>query len=259
MKRSSNGTLRLYADSARESALLLRRHWLIIPATFGLILTWGLAAYLIGIISGGLPFLGLVFGLMLGLAQAACLGTFYGWVGDVSLSRAPVWKQFRYETFMSVISMGFFLFLIQLSVRAIQGADGTNAVSLFVQLALVIWCNPMPEIIQHIAPDSMNGAMLCYEFMKEQGIAWLGAMLLVMSPLLLLSGPSELLTVIGSMNPLFPLGALIVPWITLASSLFDGAGNGYTVGAITLLISSILGLWTMVFRSVLFQRLSGRR
>lgn len=244
--------------AARESARLLLRHWLVIPATCGLILTWGLFAYVIGGIFGGSTVLGMITGLILGLIQAACISTFYGWIGDVSVNRAPTWRQFRYETFVSVISMGFFLFLVQLSVQALQGGGGANAVTLFLQLALVIWCNPMPEIIEHIAPDGMNGVMLCYEFMKEHGVAWLGAILLVMSPLLLLSGPSDLLTVISSMHPLFPLGALIMPWMKLMSPLFDGASSGYAVGAMTLLVSSILGLWTMVFRSVLFQRLSGR-
>lgn len=258
MKRSPVGLLRLYAEAARDSARLLRRHWLVIPAAFGLILMWGLSAYVIGGIFGGSHLLGMVFGLILGLMQAACISTFYSWIGDVSLNRSPIWRQFRYETFVSVISMGFFLFLIQLSIQALQGGSGGNAITLFIQLALVIWCNPMPEIIQHIAPDGMNGVMLCYEFMKEQGVAWLGAILLVMSPLLLLSGPADLLTVISSMHPLFPLGALIVPWMKLASPLFDGVSGGYAISAITLLISSVLGLWTMVFRSVLFQRLSGR-
>jgi hypothetical protein len=210
-----------------------------------------MAFNLVGILFGG----SFVTGLILGLLQAGCITYFYSWIEDVSLNRAPSWLEFRYETFISILSFGFFLFVVQLSIQALQGGAGQNAITLFIQLALVIWCNPIPEIIQHIHPDGINGVSLCYQFMRERGIAWIGAILLVMSPVYIISGIQDLLTAISSMSPLFPLNSLIIPWLALSSRFFSGFQIGYIP---IFILTLLLALWTMVFRSLLFQRLSGR-
>jgi hypothetical protein len=255
MKSSSRGIIRLYCDSGSESLRLLKRHWLIIPASVGLIVGWMVITQIIGSLFGG----SLISGFILGLLQAAMIGTFYSWLHDIALNRTPSWREFRYETFVSVISIGFFLYLIQLGSHAFQsGGEFGALVILFIQLAVVIWCNPAPEIIQHIQPDGMNGVMLCYEFMKEHGAAWLGAMILVMSPILILTPLEGFLITISSLNPVFPFAGIATSWMSLSTNLLIGLVPHFAISMLAILISSLLGIWIMIFRSVLFQRLAGR-
>jgi hypothetical protein len=255
MQSSSRGIIQLYWDSGSESLRLLKRHWLIMPASVSLIVGWGVLTQIIGSLFGG----SLISGFIIGLLEAAMIGTFYGWLHDIALNRTPSWREFRYETFVSVISIGFFLYLIQLGSHAFQSGGEVGAlIILFVQLAVVIWCNPAPEIIQHIQPDGMNGVMLCYEFMKEHGAAWLGAMLLVMSPILILTPLEGFLITISSINPVFPFASIAASWMNLSTHLLVGLVPNFVVSIIALLISSLLGIWIMIFRSLLFQRLAGR-
>jgi hypothetical protein len=104
----------------------------------------------------------------------------------------------------------------------------------------------------------MNGVMLCYEFMKEHGAAWLGAMILVMSPILILSPLDGFLITISSLNPVFPFAAIAASWMSLSTNLLVGLVPHFAISMLAILISSLLGIWIMIFRSVLFQRLAGR-
>lgn len=252
MKARSNSLLRLYGDCGIESFRLMKRHWLIIPGSMSLVVVWGVAHLVIGGLFGS----SLITGFMLGFLQAALLGTFYSWLHDIALNRIPEWREFRYDTFVSVISIGFFLSLIQLAAQAFQsGGEFGELMLLFVQLVVVIWCNPAPEIIQHVRPDGMNGIALCYQFMREHGAVWLGAMVMVMSPLLLVSPVEQFLTTILLMHPVFPLAALASSWSTLTTHVLSGLVPTIAISAAALIVSSILGLWIMIFRSILFRKL----
>jgi hypothetical protein len=260
VKQSALSTIELYSETARESVRLLRRHWRIVPASLGLVMLWIFSFSLLGSFFSLLAGLSLIGSLILGLLQAAIIGMFYNWVADIASNRTPDWRTFRYETFSSVIAFGFFFYLIELSAQALGGSrEGFNLVTLFIHLVVVIWCNPAPEIIQHIQPDGVNGIMLCYEFMKEQGAAWLGAIVLVVSPLLFISGTDGLFTVMRAMNPLFPVAALALPGSEVSSAVFGQIFGGMLGSIGTLFVSLVLGIWIMIFRSILFQRLSGRR
>jgi len=234
-------TLQLYQQAARETWEKIWGNWWIglLPLLYGSIFFF--TARLVT------P-LGIVGGFILGLVLAVCTSSYlYFLAAVVNGSRVNVsdlaesWRPYL----GSVISIMFFLYIVQYTLALLLPPSAeTRTLAMFIDWALLIILNPIPEIIYLGRSEGLNMLQESGDFLRGSGVEWF-------VPLLALALFSFLL----------PLPILLVPLqvgqLTFPTLSGTGIFFGSVVGLFWGLVSAFLLFVLMVFRGFLFRALSG--
>jgi hypothetical protein len=195
--------------------------------------------------------LGMIGGMVLGLVVAACWSSYLELASQAVAGTKirPTWVEFR-RTFgarlWDVVSVMFAFWIISLLMGpALKGPEGERVAAVF-GLAVAFFFNAVPELLYQGNSRSFALLIASGRFMVANPVVWLLPNIVFASLLLLPTGrlavkhPAELLLVFGNTFS-SPLGlvTMVAAWPTWTWPLI------------------LFGLhYVMVFRGILFQRLS---
>ena len=195
--------------------------------------------------------LGMIGGVVLGLVVAACWSSYLELASQAVAGTKirPTWAEFR-RTFgvrlWDVVSVMFAFWIISLLMGpALKGPQGERVAAVF-GLAVAFFLNAVPELLYQGNSRSFALLIASGRFMVANPVVWLLPNIVFASLLLLPTGrlavnhPAELLLVFGNTFS-SPLGlvTMVAAWPTWTWPLI------------------LFGLhYVMVFRGILFQRLS---
>ncbi|MDP2316165.1 MAG: hypothetical protein Q8P41_24925 [Pseudomonadota bacterium] len=240
--RLLSATLRIYVDAARESGKAFPRSaWAFITliSCFPLLM-------LVGMLIAPLGFVG---GVIYSILNAACAGTYLALVKDAlsvrrSLGPASVRANLGAHTW-DIIGVLFPLWMVDL-VLSLLGAPAL--VPLIYGIAVFLFLNPVPEMIGRSRSGGLELLREAGQFMMQSGPEWLAPQLLVLAGLWL-AFPAQTLPILSLVGPRFGF--------TTTGSLAVSAGAtpaGWAIGFGLVALVHLL----MLFRSALFEQLSGR-
>lgn len=244
-------TLQIYADALRKGTAALFRHiWIV-----GLVPAYTLLLQLVGGLAMNLGFAG---GFLVFLAIAACASSFLTVIGEAVAHGRVRFEELgqTFGQFFSRLITVFFMFWIVKLLLGMIVSTNPNMMWLviFVNTAIFIVFNPIPELIYQGRSDGMALLEDAVQFTRDNLIEWWIPMAIVLAPFFLIDTQVGFLVMakLGVQNGLELVIGLVAPWIPLS-------GTALTLVATTL--ASILIVWVMLFRGFLFRALheSGRR
>lgn len=243
--------LTAYSSAAVKAGQAMLRNWPIIPGAVGLYLISEIVQTLLAPFQMG--------GAMLaGTIQLILLGLFYHWISS-AIGRKRIsfaeYLEYDFQRFFELISVAFIFFLIQFPVQLIAGAPGLGLLPFAVHFAIVIFVNPVAEVIMIKRLQSLEALSEAAQFVRANWIEWFLPQLILLLPILVIS-PLAILTVVALTDPLAP--ALIffhaMQMVLRATQLFAfPLGFGLSVGSVLLVV---LVIWICLFRVLLYQDLA---
>jgi hypothetical protein len=239
--------LKLYARLAGKAIRLALRGW---PAAAVL----PLYAALLQIGGGLLAPMGMVGGLLLGVLLAFLASSYLNLLSLAVAGRKIGFGDFR-ESFLAhfgdVISVMFATWVIQLAVSVVARSFGDRGTIIFVlvDLTMVVFFNPIPEMIYLGGGRTRSFGLLMEagRFITAHWPEWLAPSILMAAVLLAPTG-------------LIQHGPLAMRLLAF-QSLFSLDGLTATLNRIPLLLKPFMLIflsWAMVFRGLLFTELSFR-
>jgi hypothetical protein len=239
--------LKLYARLAGKAIRLALRGW---PAAAVL----PLYAALLQIAGGLLAPMGMVGGLLLGLLLAFLASSYLSLVALTVAGRKIALSDFR-ESFLAhfgdVISVMFATWVIQLAVSVVARSFGDRGTIIFVlvDLMMVVFFNPVPEMIYLGGGRTRSFGLLmeAARFITAHWPEWLAPSVVMAAVLLAPTG-------------LIQHGPLAMRLLAF-QSLFSLDGLTTTVNRVPLWLAPFMLIfmnWAMVFRGLLFTELSFR-
>ncbi len=248
-------TLQLYRQALLATWRSLTRNWLLVPAVV-------ILAVLMYLVTGMAMALGMIGGLLLGLANAFVVGAFLGLLEQAVASvRTMVWRDLwdvAGNYFWDVITVGFIVWVpLQILELGMQANPYGPAVVSAVFLLLFILLNPVPELIY----QGRSGAPLeilkdSYEFVLENWIEWFLPLAVVFAPFGL-SFFFSMSSQSGRLIGLDFLQLLGLPFAVL-SQWFQYLGLSSSMAVILVLCLTPVGaVLMMLFRGHLYKALTG--
>ena len=238
----------LYVRSAAEAATLLRRQWLLIPATMLLAF---IGLQLLRLVSSTGPMSGFVAGILLILLAS----TYLGWLQRMDHRRALHWREFLtldQGLVYATLNAAFILFVAQFIVQTLTADLNAAPARLGIGLLIYVVFNSLPESI-YIGSYAGSGALgHAALFTRDHWIEWYAPQLVLLLPWLIL-GPERVLVAIASANPLLPIGVVVQG--TLA--VFSPTNILSLLGVLAFAV--VMGSWFMLFRGALFRALEAGR
>jgi hypothetical protein len=239
--------LRLYGREAVRALRYATRAW---PVAFSLLLYAALLQLCAALVAP----LGVLGGILMGFAAAACLSSYLHLLSQAVAGRAIKLGDFQESfgaRFWDVVSVLFAFWVIDLVVGKViapqAGAKADIVVALF-GLAMAVFFNPVPELLYQGSSRSFQLLMESGRFISKYGLEWLLPNVLaaaaLMAPLGLLHGPA---------------GQVILHVATILSPNNDGMGvySLFARAPIYLQLPMLLFIhWLMVFRGLLFGELT---
>lgn len=200
--------------------------------------------------------LGMIGSLLGSIIDVLLMANFLAFI--LSLIR---YKKFTFrdvwESSLSIISplLGtfFVFFILQIVLSAVISGPNKLFVSGMFNLVLFVLFNPLPEIVSRREVGGIGALHEALEFMKENGPEWLGSLLLVFGPFLLLFSPKWMLWVVSSVDPLsgvfvfFKFGML---------TLLPNAFSFHFSSVFFVILGFYYMFFVFLFRMVLFEKLS---
>lgn len=237
-------TLQMYLECAVQASKWLAKNWLVLLASVALFLLFTMSIRLFG-------GLGLAGGFLLGFISALLTAQYYSWLQstvDKDRLRLEDFYQIDWPMFISVISVGFLLYLLHWVVSGIAAGMSDRSVILIFYLLIVFAFNAIPEVIYIKRLESVNAFGEALRFTKENWIEWYIPFIILLLPSLIFNpSPVSVLLQFALISPLFPGVMLIGAW----SQLFR------EVPQLGLVIGFIIAHWYMIFRGFLFRDLEG--
>lgn len=236
-----------YKSSAVKAGGALLRNWVMIPATM---LAGGCYILCISLFGGG-SFVG---GLFVGMVQIVLISLYYCWLKS-SIEREKLgWKDLIAldgSVFNAVINTAFLLFVVKFFISMLIQGMNLDWVLLMLQFGIIIFLNPLPEIVYYHRNDGMNAIQEAFEFVKENWVEWYIPFVALLVPWIFLA-PSALLSGIARMDEMLPASILVMTFQGVARFLpLDGA----SMGIVGLVFGIIAMNWFMIFRGFLFKEL----
>lgn len=241
-------TTKAYSAAAKDAAHMLFKNWIILVGSLAAFFAFLLIAPLVA------P-LGIAGGFLLGLFQLVFLTLYYHWIAS-SVRRTKLrWSdliEFEPPLFFTILSVAFLIFVVEFILQSLTRGLHLEWVVACAQLAIFFAFNALPEVIMIRRIESLSAFASAWEFIRDNLIEWYIPLLVLLSPLLLLSmQPELLLLVLGQSEPLLPVLAVVQSYQFLS------------VGSLSLvsLLGLLVGTWFMLFRGFLFLELesSSRR
>ena len=255
MSELVQATIQLYRQVLLATWKSVTNNWLLVPAVVML-------AVLMFFVTGVAVSLGLVGGLVLGVANAFVVGAFLSLLEQAVLSsRRMVWGDLwsvAGHYFWDVITIGFIVWvplqLLELGMRA--NPYGPAIVSA-VFLLLFIVLNPVPELIyQGRTGASLETLKDSYEFVLENWIEWFLPLAVVFAPF----GLTFFFSMSSQGGRLMGLDFLQLLTLPLAvlSQWFQYLGISSSLSTMLVVILTPFGMvLMMLFRGHLYKALSG--
>ncbi len=235
-----NKILNAYIKAAKNSFQDLIKSWIILPAS---VLAYLLYLQVMQIFAP----MGFSGGFVIGFAEIALLALYYGWLSEAYSRQGLHLKNlfdYDYQLFFNIISVAFIIFIVQFLVSSFaQSIPDLAFLPLFVQLAIVILFNALPEVLYISRDESVPALQHAATFTKTYWIEWFLPYLLLLSPAIFISQKGAV-ALFASSSEFLPIRVIIQGWGWLGyqSILFSLAGL-------------VLGTWFMLFRAHLFEQL----
>lgn len=244
-------TLQIYADALRQGTAALFRHiWIV-----GLVPAYTL---LLQLVTGLAMNLGFAGGFLVFLAVAACASSFLTVIGE-----AVAHGRVRFEEigqtfgqyFSRLITVFFMFWIVKLLLGMIVSTNPNMLwLMIFVNTAIFIVFNPIPELIYQGRSDGMAILEDAVQFTRDNLLEWLAPLAILLLPFFLIDTQIGFLVMarLGIQNGLDLVIGAVGAWLP-----FSGATQTIVATA----LASILIVWVMLFRGFLFKALneSGRR
>jgi hypothetical protein len=162
-------TLWIYANAIRRSFQCVAQNWVISFAP----LAYGIALSLAGLVVGPL---GIVGGLLLGLATQACLSSgLYLIENMVKIGKANFNDFIKgFTVYLWELLLIAFILWIPMRLAAVALASVANGVLIFllIKIALYILLNPLPECLYQTRSSGIELLTASYNFIVENWIEW---------------------------------------------------------------------------------------
>jgi hypothetical protein len=163
-------TLWLYATALRRSWESLLKNWVVSFAPW-------VYATLLTILALVVAPLGIIGGLVLGLATQACISSGLYLIKNIVESRRADFKDFvnGFRVYLWELLGIAFILWIPMRVLAMALASTPNGVLIFtlIQLAIYILLNPVPELIYQTRSSGLALISDSYNFIVENWLEWL--------------------------------------------------------------------------------------
>ena len=162
-------TLWLYAEALKCSWQAVRRNWLIsfAPLAYGII--FAVAAMLVGR-------LGIIGGLLLGLASQACVSSGLYLIGQIIRVGKTDFQDFVHGFTVHIwdlITVAFILWIpMRLAAMVLGSVPNGALIYLLLQLGIYIVLNPVPEFIYQTRTSGLDLISASYSFIVENWIEW---------------------------------------------------------------------------------------
>jgi len=220
-------TLWLYATALRRSWQSLLKNWVVSLAP------WAYAT-LLTIVAWVVAPLGIIGGLVLGLATQSCISSGLHLIKNIVESRRADLRDFinGFTVYLWELLGIAFILWIPLRVLAMALASTPNGGLIFVliQVAIYILLNPVPELIYQTRSSGVGLISQSYNFIVENWLEWLL--------------PNIVLTIAGYLI-LNVLSAISTGLPALLQTFIVAVGMGLCLG------------YFMIFRGFLFAELYG--
>ena len=249
-------TVSMYLTSARAATAAIKRNWMII---LGSVLAYFLFVLILPLLA---PF-GVGGGFLAGLLKIALLTFYYSWLTAAyrkeRLTPACM-REFDLNLFLTIISVGFVLWIIEELTRPLIYSEQTFALYFCLQLGIFLVLNALPEVVFIQRSQSIYALRETASFVVRNWIEWFIPLILLFAPLIATNPHGVLLLFTGATmsvgaDPLLPPLVLV----TYLDGLFS---HHFTPGF--RFFSSVCAVavanWFMLFRAYLFADLqSGSR
>lgn len=218
--------LRIYADCLQKALGGISKN------LWTLLLPMGLALAL-QLLTPLLATLGLVGGILLGLAIDAAVSCYLYFTGEVVANARVGLKDFQKSIgayFWSIMNLFFVFWLARLVVRLVApGPTAHGILSLGLSLLIALILNAAPEIIYRKGSyGGIETITRCVRFIQENWIEWLVPNVLLMGAMYLLWTAPPLLVPYEALVRAILLGALIHVLMVFRGHLFavlDGSNH----------------------------------
>lgn len=232
--------LKLYRDCVAQSTKAFLKNWIVLPASIAMYLFLSIVL---------VPFFGsfgIAGGFFLGLLITCVFTFFYSWIYRTIRKEKLVFKdltEFDYSLFICIINTGFVLWIVRFFVEAFSAAKGDNTIQLLFNFAVVLLCNPLPEVLYIRRNAGLEALHESFQFTQSFWLEWFLPFLILLSPLLMRGAKATLY--------MFGLGTELMPTfvvMSLGDMLFP-----FPVGDI---LGVTVLVWFTLFRGFLFNELS---
>lgn len=236
-------SISLYIQCSRLATTQLARSWLILPASGAALGAYILAQYLFG-------GLGMVGSLLVGIVSLLLLTLYYGWI-RAAADRERVSREsllhFDGALFNDILNVAFFLFPASLSISLLAQRPESQGLAACGSLALLILCNPIPEMIHRARVSGLEAIVESFKFVQQNWLVWFLPVVILASPLIFVD-LATVLMILSSSDQFIPMHRLLTG-VGLEITGHQGLG---------LLVAVIVCNWFMLFRAALFMELSNR-
>ncbi|MEE8612914.1 MAG: hypothetical protein V3S85_02145 [Nitrospirales bacterium] len=220
-------TLWIYRIAVKRSAQLMRENWAVVFAPFAYSVFLSVAGIFL------IPF-GLVGGLLLLLASNACMSSGLHLLENILNSRKADFNDFfkGFTVYLwEIVRIAFILWIPMMLVSSVlTPIPNGNIIVMFIQIALYIILNAVPELIYQSRASGIELLVASYYFIIENWPEWFA--------------PNIIITFAGwvLMQALNPLASVLAAPLHL------------------FIIASLIGFfltYLMIFRGLLFSELNG--
>jgi hypothetical protein len=162
-------TLWLYRSAFGRSAEAVRKNWVVsfVP------LLYGLGLSLVGVLAAPL---GMIGGILLQLATLACISSGLFLVENIVRGGAAGFDDFinGFTVYLwELVQVAFILWIPRLMLAVVlQGTPNGFLIYWLIQIALIIFLNPVPEFIYQSRLSGLELLSASYNFIVENWIEW---------------------------------------------------------------------------------------
>lgn len=244
-------TLGLYQRALVDSfALMLRHAWIVLLVP--------LYTVVLGVAEALAAPLGMLGGLLVYLAVAACVSSFLTVIGEAVAHqrvRAAGLGQTFGRYLWSIVNIVFIFWIIHLLLALIVSQNPAMAwLVIAVNTSIFILFNAVPELIYQGHREGLALLEDAVQFLRDNTVEWLLPLAVILAPLFAvdLRAGFHAMANLGASNVLFWTIAMIDEWIP---------GRSDFQHLVATALASVIIVWIMLFRGLLFRSLwrSGRR
>ena len=247
----TRATLGLYQRAFVDGfAILLRHAWIVLLVP--------IYTVLLAVAEAATAPLGMVGGLVMYLAVAACLSSFLTVIGEAVTHQrvrfgglGPTFGRYLW----SIVGIVFIFWIIHLLLALIVAENPAMMwLAVAVNTGIFVVFNAVPELIYQGERDGLGLLEDAVQFLRDNTIEWLVPLAIMLLPLFAVDVEAGLVAManLGATNALFWTIAMIEEWLP---------GGGEVKRLVATALASIVIAWIMLFRGLLFRSLwrSGRR
>jgi hypothetical protein len=163
-------TLWLYGIALQKSWQCVAKNWIVsfAPLAYGVIMS------IVGILALRLGFLG---GILLGVASQACVSSGLHLIKNMLSSGKTDLDDFRagFTVYLwDLLTVAFILWIpLRIAASALATVPNGGLIYFFIQVALYILLNPVPELIYQARTGGLELLSASYNFIVENWLEWL--------------------------------------------------------------------------------------